>query len=276
MTEEVYNADSGPIVTTEWLSECLGEPGIVPVDVRPPYFFAQAHLPGAVNLPAFYLQGQNGRPPRAEELARRLGDLGLTRDSHIVAYDEGGSPAAAVLYWTLRYFRHPRVSVLDGGITKWRREGRDWEYTGQMPEPANYEIQAPDPGVLATRADVVAALDDSGAVLVDVRSPAEFLGLQPAAIRNGHLRGAINFEWSNALQIGADDLPVTRTPEELRALLLEAGVTPDKEVIVYCQSGSRSSHTFLVLDVLGYTTTKNYLAGWQEWGNREDTPVEAE
>jgi thiosulfate/3-mercaptopyruvate sulfurtransferase len=246
------------------------------VDVRPPYFFSQAHLPGAVNLPAFYLQGPNGGPPPAVEFARRLGDLGLTRDSHIVAYDEGGSPAAAVLYWTLRYFRHPQASVLDGGITKWRREGRDWEYTAQAPERATYDTPAPEPDILATHDDALAALEDTGAVLVDVRSPAEFLGLQRAARRNGHMPGAINLEWTNALQIDADELPVTRAPDELRTLFAQAGVTPDKEVIVYCQSGSRSSHTFLVLDALGYTRTKHYAAGWQEWGNREDTPVESE
>src|SRR5690349_611826 len=104
MTQEVYT-EGGPIVVdTAWLAERISADAVVPVDVRPPYFFAQAHLPGAVSLPPFFLQGPDGGPPPAAEFARRLGELGLTRDTYIVAYDEGGSPAASVLYWVLRYY----------------------------------------------------------------------------------------------------------------------------------------------------------------------------
>lgn len=274
MTEEVYNVNEPIVVSTGWLSERIGEEGIVAVDVRAPYFFGQAHIPGAVNLPPFFLRGQDGGPPPPDDFARRLGDLGLTPDTHIVAYDEGGSPAAAGLYWVLRYYRHPRVSVLDGGITRWRHEGRDWEYSVRIPTPGRYAIGQADPDLYAEREDVLAAVDDPDRIVLDVRAPAEFLGLQASAKRNGHVPGAINFEWSNALQPDADGLPVLRPLDDVRALLTQAGVSEDKEVIVHCQSGGRSAYAFMVLDALGYPRVRHYSRGWQEWGNREDTPVE--
>src|SRR5947209_2010808 len=198
MTEEVYTASVPVVVDTEWLSAHISENDLVSVDVRAPYFFAQAHLPGAVNLPPFLLQGPSGGPPPAEEMAHRLGDLGVTRETHVVAYDEGGSPAAAMLYWVLRYFRHPRVSVLDGGITRWRHQGRDWEYSSLVPAPAPYQIGDPDPDVYAQLDDIRAAVDTPDRVILDVRAPAEYLGLQQAARRSGHIPGAVNMEWSNA------------------------------------------------------------------------------
>jgi thiosulfate/3-mercaptopyruvate sulfurtransferase len=274
MTQEVYTEPGPIIVDTGWLSERIGADSVVPMDVRPPYFFAQAHLPGAVNLPAFFLQGPEGGPPPATDFARRLGSLGLTRETHLVVYDEGGSPAAAVLYWALRYYRHPHVSVLDGGITKWRHEGRDWEYSVRVPSPVDYDIAQPDTSVLAGREDVLHAVGDPGTVIVDVRAPAEFLGLQMTAQRNGHIPGAANLEWSNLLESDVDGLPALRAPEEMRTLLAQAGVTPEKQVVVYCQSGNRSAHTFLVMQALGFPHVRHYPGGWQEWGNRPDSPVE--
>jgi thiosulfate/3-mercaptopyruvate sulfurtransferase len=274
MTEEVYTEGGPIIVDTAWLGERIGGESIVPVDVRPPYFFGQAHLPGAVNLPLFFLQGPDGGPPPAGDFARRLGGLGLTRDTHVVAYDEGGSPTAAILYWALRYYRHPHVSVLDGGITRWRHEGRDWEYSARVPAPAEYRIGESDPTVLAGCDDVLAALGDSASVILDVRAPAEFLGLQVTAQRNGHIPGAQNLEWSNLLRSDAAGLRILRSEEDMRDLLAQAGVTPEKDVIVHCQSGSRSSHTFLVLQAMGFPHVRHYPGGWQEWGNRSDTPVE--
>jgi thiosulfate/3-mercaptopyruvate sulfurtransferase len=275
MTEAVYTGSSVPIVSTDWLSERLGDDKVVPVDVRSPHFFVQAHIPGAVNLPVFFLQGQGGGPPAGDDLAARLGRLGITRDTHVVACDEGGVPSAAVLYWVLRYFGHPRVSVLDGGITLWRHEGRDWEYSVQNYLPALYEIGAANSAVYAQREDVLAALEDPNIRLVDVRSPAEYLGLQVTTRRSGHIPGAINFEWSNTLSAGSDGLPVLRAETEIRDALASAGVTADTDVIVYCQSGGRSSHTFLVLESLGFRNVRNYAASWQEWGNRPDTPIES-
>lgn len=270
----VYTVATEPMVSGDWLAAALDDSGVVPVDVRPPHFYAQAHLPGAVNLPVFLLQGPDGGPPPEEAVAQRLGQLGISRATHVVAYDDGASPSAAVLYLLLSYYRHPAISVLDGGITKWRHDGRDWEYSSTAPTPVEYRMAGTDPAILASIQDVRAALDDPAVAIVDTRSPAEYLGLQMSAARNGHIPGAINVEWSNGLVQSEDAIAQARPASELRDIYAAAGITPDKTVIAYCQSGSRSSHTVLALKSLGYPDVRNYAAGWQEWGNRHDTPVD--
>lgn len=261
------------VVSADWLAERLRDGSVAAVDTRPPHFYAQGHLPGALSLPDFFLHGPEGAPP-ADALARRLGQLGITGVTHVVGYDDGAGYGAARLYWVLRYFRHPAVSILDGGITKWRHDGYDWEYTATSPEPAIYEIGEPDESVVATLDDVRAAADRDDAVILDVRTPAEYLGLQVSATRNGHIPGAVNFDWSNNLMEDSDAITMLRPREELLELYASAGATPDKEIIIHCNSGGRSSETFMVLERLGYPRVRNYVAGWQEWGNRGDTPIE--
>jgi thiosulfate/3-mercaptopyruvate sulfurtransferase len=270
----VYTVDQSPLVSPEWLTDHLADQDLVAIDVRVPQFYGQAHLPGAVNLPPYHLFDRGGGVPSPSDFARRLGQLGITRTTFIVAYDEGASTAAAQLYWLLSYYRHPRAAVLDGGITRWRHLGLDWEYAVPVPAGATYEIEESDPSLLATADDVRAAIDRADAVLLDVRSPAEYLGLQLAAARNGHIPGAVNLEWSNNLAPDEDGLPRARPTSDLRDLYQQAGITADKEIIVHCQSGHRSSYAFLALKQLGYPRVRHYLAGWQEWGNREDTPIE--
>jgi thiosulfate/3-mercaptopyruvate sulfurtransferase len=260
-------------VDTDWLSERL-DSGLATVDVRPPQFYTQEHIPGAVNLPIFFLSSPSGGPPESEALARRLGSLGITRDTHVVAYDDGSSPAAAVLFRLLNYFQHPKASVLDGGITKWRREGRDVEYQPVRPDPATYDIGAPNPAAAADVDRVLGALGKDDTAILDVRSPAEYLGLQRTAHRDGHIPGAVNIEWSNNLELTAEMINELRPDSELRELYEGMGVTPDKSVIVYCQTGARASATYAVLKTLGYERVATFVPGWQEWGNLPDTPVE--
>lgn len=263
------------VVDTVWLAEHLDDEKVVLVDVRPPHFVAQAHLSGAVNLPVFLLYGPDAGPPESDQLASRLSSVGISRDSHVVAYDEGGSPSAARLYWVLKYYGHPDVSVLDGGITKWRREGLDWEYEATSAPAAQYDVPLPDRTVLSTLTDVRAAIDDEGAVILDARSPAEYLGLQMTAARNGHVPGSVNTDWANNFE-APDGVPVLLPDDQLRRMYEDAGADHSKHIVVYCQSGGRSAATYLVLRHLGYPYVSMYSAGWQEWGNRQDTPVEEE
>ncbi len=262
------------VIDAEWLQAHLEDPSIAIVDVRPPQFYMQGHIPGAVNLPGFFLAGPDGDAPPAPAFAARLGALGVRRDTHVIAYDDGASPSAARLYWVLRSFGHPAVSVLDGGITTWRHEGRDWEYTPVRAIPAEYETPRKRESTAVGLDEMRGKLGDDASVIVDVRSPGEYLGTRIAAGRGGHIPGAVNIDWTNNLAQTEDEIPLLRTDEELKELYAAAGVTPEKDVIVYCQSGGRASETFMVLDKLGYPKVSIYVPGWQEWGNRGDTPVE--
>lgn len=266
----------GPIVVdTRWLAEHGNDADVRIVDVRPPPFYAQGHLPGAVNLPMFLLANPAAGAPDVELVSSRLGNAGISRDTHVVAYDDGIGPTAAQLFWVLAYLCHPRASVLDGGITRWAHEGRGWEYTHNRVTPATYAAEGPDLHVLATLEDVRAAIDSDDAVILDVRTPSEYLGLRRTAGRNGHVPGAVNIDWQDNLSAGNDDIPRLLDDRELHLMYESAGVTPDKLVLVHCQTGVRSSETFMVLKELGYPRVANYVAGWQEWGNRTDTPVES-
>jgi thiosulfate/3-mercaptopyruvate sulfurtransferase len=261
-------------VDSVWVMEHLDDPMVAVIDVRPPAFYAQEHLPGAGNLPGFFLSGPGGLPPPMETLAPRLEALGISRETHVVAYDDGASPAAARLYWVLTYYRHPSVSILDGGITRWRHEGRDVVYTPEVSEPAAYERLAADESVLARIEDVRSVLNDPRYDILDVRSPREYLGLQTTAARDGHIPGAMNVDWVNNLE-QRDGTPGLRSRAELQAIYQDAGALTNHAVVVYCQSGQRAAHTFAVLRALGFDNVALYAPGWQEWGNLKDTPVES-
>lgn len=263
------------VVSAAWLAHHVVDDDVVVVDVRPPQFYTQAHLPGAVNLPVFFLTGPGGGPPVPSALTPRLGALGISSDMHVVAYDDGASTSAARLFWVLRYLGHGRVSILDGGITNWRHEGRDWDYSPVQPQAVDYISGPIDGSVIASLDDVRSLLGGSSATIVDVRSPGEYLGVQTSAARYGHIPGAINIDWTNNLEAAEDGIPLLRPDEDLRQLYREAAVTPDKHVVVYCQSGARAAETFLVLQKLGYSSVAVYVPGWWEWGNRDDTPVDA-
>lgn len=262
------------VVSADWLTDHLDDDDIVVVDVRFPQFYMQAHLPGAVNLPVFFLGGPGGGPPPPAALAPRLGRLGISPDTHVVAYDDGASSSAAHLFWALRYLSHPRVSILDGGITNWRHEGRDWDYSPVQSQAVDYVPGSVDESVVAALDDVRGIVNGNVGTIVDVRSPGEYLGVQISAARSGHVPGATNVDWTNNLQVAEDGISLLRPDEDLRRLYQEAGITPEKQVIVYCQSGSRATETFMVLRKLGYPRVAVYGPGWQEWGNRDDTPVE--
>lgn len=262
------------MVEPRWLSERLQDATVVPVDVRPPHFYAQGHVPGAVNLPGFFLSAPTGGPPAPQDIARRLGALGIGRDTHVVAYDDGASSVAARLLWVLHYLRHRRVSILNGGVTRWRHNGYDWEYQAVSPAAVTYRVGSPDEMVIVSKEQVAAAIGDPDTIIIDTRSPGEYLGHQRSAEKDGHVPTAVNVDWTNNLQRDEHSVTLMQTEEALRTLYWAASVTPDKKVIVYCQSGGRSSQTYATLMHLGYEHVANYAYGWQEWGNDPGAPVE--
>jgi thiosulfate/3-mercaptopyruvate sulfurtransferase len=237
--------------------------------------FLQGHVPGAVNLPAFFLKGPQG-PPETSLFVATLGKLGIGPDTHVIAYDDGASPAAARLYWVLSYLGHPAISIMDGGFRKWQVEGRPVDVGPGKRAEAHYEVRAVATSELASLEDVARSVDNDEAVIVDTRGPSEFGGWQMTAARNGHIPGAVNVEWSQNLERTDDGVYKLRSDQALRALYAEQGVTPDKRVIVHCQSGDRASLTYVVLKKLGYPRVAHYARGWSEWGNRSDTSVAEE
>lgn len=253
----------------------LGNPELRVVDLSRADIYVQAHVPGALHLD--YSRIVTGQPPvmgllpEEHQLGTVLAELGVDTDTHIVAYDEEGGGKAARLLWTLAAIGHRHYSLLDGGIHAWIADQ----------EPVSRELAVHRGGNLAvayTGAEVAdfsyvrAHLDDPGVVLLDCRSPGEFSGEIKRAERPGHIKGAVNYDWVNAMD--RDRQLRLRPREVLLRDLTALGVTPEKEVIVYCQTHHRSAHTYLVLKHLGFPRVRGYPGSWSEWGNRSDTPID--
>lgn len=264
----------------------LDEPNLLVVDVRSAEEYAQGHIPGAVNLPGILWRtppaeaGKVGqqifrRPDGAldvERYEKLLGDAGITPAHDVVVYGnhagkaDGSVPAAILLK-----LGHKRVAFLDGvGLDEWKQAGYATSTEPRTLPAAAYDAQ-PDVHRLWTYQDVLANLDNPDVVIVDSRTSAEFAGTDLRGNqRGGHIPGA--------RLLNSDDFldPTThKTISPQAALQKIRDVIPkDKTVVIYCQSGTRCSLKELILKDLGYKDVVLYDASWQEWSNREDTPVE--
>jgi thiosulfate/3-mercaptopyruvate sulfurtransferase len=263
------------IVEPGELEAALGGDRLLVVDMDPAEFYAEEHLPGAVNVP--YEELLAGLPPATgkiagdDALSSVFSTVGIKPDSHIVAYDAQAGAMASRLLWTLDAVGHQAYSLLNGGLGVWVKEGRATESGPMNTPPSVYRVSAGEP-VIANKAYILDHLDDPGVVFLDVRTPEEFAGEDVRAARGGHIPGAVNMDWTLALD---KDHDLRFKPEaELRALLEGCGATPDKEIIAHCQTHHRSSHTYMVLRSLGYKRVRAYDGSWSEWGNDPDVPVE--
>ena len=263
------------IVSPEQLETELNRPDLVLVDLCKPEVFAQAHLPRAVHLDYKQIIGTQkpvmGLLPDADEFAAVLATLGATPDKYIVAYDDEGGGRAARFLWTLDVLGHQHFALLDGGIHAWAAQGRPLTQEPYTPAHGHYDVSYGEQGV-ADRTYILAHLDDPAVQLVDTRTPEEFSGTKKLAGHAGHIPGAVNFNWTDALDLNNQLL--LRDLNQLRETFGDLGVTEEKEVIVYCQSHHRSAHTYIVLKQMGYRRIRGYPGAWSDWGNQPDSPVE--
>jgi thiosulfate/3-mercaptopyruvate sulfurtransferase len=242
--------------------------------------YHKGHIPGAVTFD--WLHELHAVPRRdfvpAERLAELLGSRGIGTDQTIVLYGGNNNWFAAYAYWLFRMRGVERVRLLDGGRKKWELESRpmDTDLPNRPPQP--FRLGSARPGIRVFRDEVVATAD-SGGMLVDVRSPAEFTGeiLAPPHLPQeqsqvpGHIPGARNIPWSKA----ANEDGTFKPAEDLRALYEGADIVPDGAVITYCRIGERSAHTWFVLtELLGYPNVRNYDGSWTEYGSLVGVPVE--
>lgn len=258
------------------LEQHLHEAGMLIVDLCRPEVYARGHIPGAVHLE--YAQIVAARPPvmgllpDSAHLSQVLSGIGLTPERHVVAYDDEGGGKACRLLWTLDVIGHKHFSLLNGGLRAWMAENRPLSSEHGVAKTGNYQVGGLNEGAQADKDHILAHLNDPKVALLDARTPGEFRGADKRAARGGHIPGAVNMDWT--LTIDAQNHTRLKPEAALRAQLAALGVTPDKEVITYCQTHHRSSHTYIVLKALGYPHVKGYPGAWSEWGNDPAAPVE--
>ena len=270
------------LVTTDWLAEHLNDDNVVIAEVdENPDLYDEGHIAGAVKLH----WRDDLQDPVERDLVdkptfeRLLSERGIANDTTLVLYGDKNNWFAAYAYWYLKIYGHRDVRILDGGRQKWADEGR--EFTTETPEPqqADYEANERDESIRTYRDSVRAQIGQQSKALVDVRSPQEYAGdlvappgyEQEGAQRAGHIPTAASIPWATAVR----DDATFKSADELRELYEGKGVTPEKEVTAYCRIGERSAHTWFVLrELLGYETVKNYDGSWTEWGNLVDVPIE--
>lgn len=260
------------LVTPRELSGRLHAPLLL-LDLRPPEAYVAGHIPGAVHLDLWGVSLVDTDPAPLHAfmwmIEHVLAIHGVDQSTPVVVYDDQSGVRAARAFWFLEYFGHPSVTVLDGGFGAWAREGLPVSREAGPP-PKSEWTGTREGGVLATWRDVHAALGTDRTVILDARSDDEYRGTVVRAARGGAIPGAVHIEWTRNLRPDGDFKPAA----ELRQMYEEAGVTPDREVITYCQGGYRAAHAYLALRLLGFPRVRNYVGSWKEWGDRADLPVE--
>ncbi len=275
-----------PIVSTEWLAAHLGAPGLRVVDTR--WYidparngrseYEKGHIPGAVFLdvdadlsaPGGGRGGRAGRHPwpGPDEVARVMGRAGIEGATRVVACDDQSGAIAARLWYLLRAHGHDEVAVLDGGIAKWKAEGRPLESgAGAAATPAVFVARPREGWVLDKEA---MARERTRALVLDARAGARYRGeSEPIDPRAGHIPGARSAPYAENLTVGP--LPVFRPPAELRAryALLGAG---DAVPVVYCGSGVTACHDLIALELAGLRG-RLYAGSWSEWSADPELPL---
>lgn len=272
-----------PLVSTAWLAERLGSPQVQVVDAT--WFmpgegagrdsYVAGHIPGAVFFDIDEIADKSaGLPhmlPEPAAFAAAAGRLGLRRDARVVVYDAHGIFSAPRVWWTLRTMGFPEVFVLDGGLKKWRAEGRPVET--EPPAPAVSKLESVhDPRLVRDLGAVKDLLARREAQLVDARPAARFRGEAPeprAGLRSGHMPGACNVPWGQLVNPDG----TMKAADELRAAFEAAGVDLARPIVTTCGSGVSAALLALGLARLGRDEVAVYDGSWTEWGGRTDTEV---
>lgn len=274
------------LVTTDWLADRLGQTGVAVIDGS--YYlpamkrdaaseYLAGHIPGAVRFDIDAIKDHsNPLPhmlPSAEDFAAAVGTLGIADSDTIVVYDGAGMFSAPRVWWTFRLFGADKVCILDGGLPKWKAEGRPTE-SGDVRRPArSFKARRPA-DIVASLATVQAALANKTAQVVDARAPERFRGEAPEprpGLRSGHIPGSHNVPSTSLVENGRL-LP----PDRLKQAFAAGGVDIDKPVITTCGSGVSAATMWLALDALGREPKALYDGSWSEWGSRADLPIATE
>jgi thiosulfate/3-mercaptopyruvate sulfurtransferase len=260
------------LISTEELVAAQAQRSFVLIDAENTESYQRAHIPGALNLYYMDLEdaeenAKTGLPIHPNLGASKFGALGIRRDTEVVVYDSGNGRGASAVRYILNFLGHERVRVLDGGFRKWLKEGRPLTQATPRPVKVIYVAQPRNEWAFKT-----GALAGRAAVMLDARSIGEYTGKDAGGARQaGHIPGAKSLPWS----LLGGDLATFKDAETMRRVLTEQGVTPDREIITYCNPGlGRSTFLLMALESLGYDKVRVYPGSWIEWASDPARPIE--
>lgn len=263
-----------PLITpAELAAACASDAPPLVIDLRPTEAFAVGHIEGAVHFDLWGISLIDTDNAPLKAFMWMIGHLfslrGVTPERPVVMYEEDSGMRAARGWWFLEYLGHPDVRVLDGGLRAWTSAGLPVTTAVVTPKTSTWHGTA-DPSKVATWRQVLARLGNPGVAIVDTRSDEEHYGEAVRAKRGGAIPGAVHIEWKRNLTPEG----TFKSAADLKAMYESAGVTPDREVVTYCQGGYRAAHAQLALALLGYPRVRNYTGSWKEWGDRDEVPIE--
>ncbi|HEX9214541.1 MAG TPA: 3-mercaptopyruvate sulfurtransferase [Bradyrhizobium sp.] len=274
-----------PLVSTEWLAAHINDanvkvldasfklPGVLPL---PKDDYLAAHLPGAVFFDVDAVSDHsNPLPhmfPSAEQFGRDVGHLGIGNADTVVLYDAGGWVAAPRAWWMFLSYGHSNVRILNGGLKKWRAEGRATESGEVKPKPATFKASY-DAKRVRSMQQLIANVESRAEQVIDARPAERFEGraAEPrAGIRSGHIPGARNVPYAGLFNAATGEM---KPLDDLRAAFASAGVKLDAPIVTSCGSGVSAGVLTLALYRLGIADTALYDGSWSEWGQEKGPPI---
>ncbi|MSS86119.1 MAG: sulfurtransferase [Thaumarchaeota archaeon] len=256
------------LISTFELNSILNNPDVIIADTRSFKEYSEGHIPGSVNLDLFAFhwidttkQGINNFNDQARKL---LSFLGVTSEKKVIFYDSVSGMIAARGVWMLMYFSHQNVFILDGGISKWKKENLSIQIKANNFKPSEF-LGKINSEIITGFEYIRDNLDNLK--IIDARSTGEYEGSVVRAAQTGHIPNSINIDMNQNI---SDD-GTFKTDEELSKIY---NISKDSEIVTYCQGAYRAANSFLVLKKLGFKNVKVYLGSWGEWGNNTQLPIE--